>query len=156
MPRAPLQVLVVPYRRTHAGLEVAVLHRTDYEAWQFVSGGVELGESTGEAARREGFEEAGIARDAIYLELDARAMVPACWFPAWATWPADILVVPEHAFAVETAEITLSAEHDDVHWLGYAEAVARLRFDSNRVALWELRERLEPGPRCKRTAFEDI
>lgn len=155
MPRAPLQILVLPYRR-RAGLEVATLHRTDYDLWQFVSGGVEHGESLDEAARREGFEEAGIATTARYQQLDAVAMIPACWFPAWASWPAHVLVVPEHAFAVETDTVVLSAEHDDVRWLGYDAAVALLRFDSNRIALWELRERLYPGERCKRTAFRDV
>ena len=155
MPRAPQQVLVLPYRR-RAALEVAVLHRTDYDVWQFVSGGVEDGEAIEIAARREGMEEAGIDQTASYRKLDAVAMLPACWFPAWATWPEHVLLVPEYAFAVETETITLSAEHDDVRWLGYAGAVALLRFDSNRTALWELRERLHPGERCKRTAFTDV
>jgi hypothetical protein len=29
-----------------------------------------------------------------------------------------------------------------------------LRFDSNRHALWELNERVAPGPRIKRTAYK--
>ena len=155
MARAPLQVLVLPFRR-RAELEVAVLHRIDYDCWQFVSGGAEDGETPEAAARREGFEEAGIPTTASYQRLDAIAMVPACYFSAWASWPADVLLVPEHAFAVETETVALSPEHDDLQWLGYRDAVARLRFDSNRVALWELRERLYPGERCKRTAFGDV
>jgi dATP pyrophosphohydrolase len=155
MPRAPQQVLVLPYRR-RATLEVAVLHRTDYDVWQFVSGGVEEGEVIEAAARREGMEEAGIVQTASYRKLDAVAMLPACWFPAWATWPEHVLLVPEYSFAVETDTVTLSAEHDDVRWLGYADAIALLRFDSNRTALWELRERLYPGARCKRNAFTDV
>lgn len=133
-----------------------MLHRTDYDLWQFVSGGVEEGETVEAAARREGKEEAGIAMTASYQKLDALAMVPACWFPAWASWPAEVLLVPEHTFSVEVESITLSSEHDDVRWVGYAEAIKLLRFDSNRVALWELRERLYPGERCKRTAFGDV
>ena len=50
-------------------------------------------------------------------------------------------------------ELVLSAEHREVQWLGHDAAVRQLRFDSNRVTLWELRERLCPGPRHKRTAF---
>jgi dATP pyrophosphohydrolase len=152
MPRAPFNILVLPYRRRPT-FEVAVLHRSDYDCWQFVSGGVEEGETVEAAARREGFEEAAIPKTAGYRQLDATAMVPACYFSAWPTWPAHVLLVREQAFAVEAEAITLSAEHDDVRWLGYAEAVALLRYDSNRVALWELRERLYPGERCKRTAF---
>ena len=155
MPRAPFQVLVVPYRRL-AGLEVAVLHRADYDAWQFVAGGGELGEDPDRAARREGFEEAGIPVAAAYRRLDSLATVPACWFVAWPNWPADLRVVPEYAFAVELGDrpITRSDEHREVRWLRYDDAVAMLKFDSNRVALWELHERLFPAARGKRPAFD--
>lgn len=154
MPRAPFQVLVLPYRRT-AGLEVAVMHRADYPVWQFVSGGGEAGETIEAAARREGFEEAGIPAGAAYQRLDATATVPACWFAAWPTWPEHTLVVPEHAFAVDIGghAIAASDEHDDVRWARYDEAIALLEFDSNRVALWELHERLYPARRIKRSAF---
>lgn len=100
-------------------------------------------------------EEAGIPPTLEYRRLGAMTMVPACWFSAWESWPQDVLLVPEHAFAVEVGEreLVLSHEHREVQWLGYDAAVRQLRFDSNRVALWELRERLWPGPRRKRTAF---
>lgn len=158
MPRAPFQVLVLPYRRGAAGMQVAILHRADYQVWQFVSGGGELGETPEAAARREGLEEAGIPPAAPYLRLDATAMIPACWFAAWPSWQSDVLVVPEHAFAVDVGDhaIVRSAEHDDVRWVPYDDAVALLRFDSNRVALWELHERLYPLPRAKRFAFAAV
>lgn len=154
MPRAPLQVLVLPWRRRTTSIEVAVLHRADYDVWQFVSGGGETGESIETAARREGYEEAGIPLDAPYLRLDSTATVPACWFRAWARWPDDVLVVPEHAFAVEVArELVLSSEHRALRWCSVADAMNLLRFDSNKHALWELHERLFPGPRTKRTVY---
>jgi dATP pyrophosphohydrolase len=108
------------------------------------------------AARREAREEAAIPAGAAYLPLDAKAMIPACWFSAWPSWPDGLLVVPEHAFAVDLGDRTLelSDEHDRVRWVHYDEAVALLRFDSNRVALWELHERLYPAVRCKRAAFD--
>ncbi|MEO8705628.1 MAG: NUDIX pyrophosphatase [Kofleriaceae bacterium] len=155
--RLPFQTLVLPYR-LHHGLEVAVLHRADYDAWQFVSGGGEDGETIEVAARREGREEAGIAESANYEPLDAKAMIPACWFGAWEQWPRDVLVVPEHAFAVDVGDhaIELSAEHAEVRWLHYDDAVRRLTFDSNRIALWELHERRFPAPRSKRAAFDTL
>lgn len=154
--RAPFQVLVLPYRRSARGLELAVLRRRDHDVWQFVSGGGEEGETVDEAARREGFEEAGIPLTATYARLDATATVPACWFSAWATWPAERFVVPEHAFAVEVGAlaIALSDEHAEARWVGHDDAMARLRFDSNRTALWELHERLYPAARGKRSAFD--
>jgi dATP pyrophosphohydrolase len=155
MPRAPFQVLVLPWRRRAGALEVAIFRRADYDVWQFVSGGGELGETPADAARREAHEEAGIPPDAPYLALDSTTTLPACWFTAWPSWPADLLVVREHAFAVlaEDRELVLSDEHRELCWCGVAEAMERLRFDSNRNALWELHERLFPGPRVKRPAY---
>ena len=155
MPRAPFQVLVLPWRRRGDALEVAVLHRADHDLWQFVSGGGELGEAPEAAARREAHEEAGIPPGAPYLALDSTTTVPACWFEAWPSWPADVLVVREHAFAAEVGdrELVLSPEHRELRWCGVAAAMDLLRFDSNRNALWELHERLFPRPRKKRPAY---
>jgi len=33
MPRAPFQILVLPYRKTRDALEFAVLRRSDYLCW---------------------------------------------------------------------------------------------------------------------------
>lgn len=153
MARAPFQVLVIPWRRAGDAMEVAVFHRADHDLWQFVSGGGEDDESRVEAARREGFEEAGIPRDTPYLALDAMTMLPACWYHAWPTWPADVLVIPEYAFGVEVADVVRSEEHRDVRWCTVPAAMDRLSFDSNRHALWELHERLFPGPRVKRFVY---
>lgn len=153
MSRQPTQVLVLPYRRG-ARLEVAVFHRADYDLWQFISGGVEAGETILGAAQREAMEEAGIGEGVAWLALDTRASVPACWFEAWPTWGRDVLVVPEHAFAVSvSAPLVVSDEHRTHVWLDVESAFARLSFDSNKTALWELRERLQPGPRKKRFAY---
>jgi dATP pyrophosphohydrolase len=155
VPRAPFQVLVLPYRRRASALEVAVFHRADYDVWQLVSGGGELGESPEAAARREGWEEAGIPPTLAYRPLDSMTMIPGCYFHAWPDWPSEVLLVPEHAFAVELGdhEIVLSPEHLETRWLGYEQALQLLRFDSNRNALWELHERLWPGERHKRPAY---
>lgn len=153
--RAPFQILVLPYRRS-AGLEVAAFHRVDYDAWQFISGGGEDTETPEAAARREGFEEAGVPTTLAYERLDSMAMLPASWFAAWAEWPNAVRVVPEHTFAVDVGDraIAISDEHLEVRWLHYDDAIALLRFDSNKIALWELHERLYPAPRIKRPAFD--
>ena len=153
MARAPFQVLVLPWRRHANALEVAVFHRADYDLWQFVSGGGEDRETPLEAARREAFEEAGVPLSAPFVPLDSMTMLPACWYRDWETWPADVLMVPEHAFAVEVADVQRSSEHRDHAWLGVDAAMERLAFDSNRHALWELNERIFPGPRTKRFVY---
>jgi len=152
--RAPFQVLVVPFRKAAQGLEVAVFRRADYDVWQFVSGGGEGAESPEAAARRELVEEAGVVADAV-MALDSMTMIPGCWFHAWQDWPDDVLLIPEHAFAVDAAAaaVVLSSEHLEFEWLSVAHAMERLRFDSNKNALWELSERLYPRQRCKRPAY---
>jgi dihydroneopterin triphosphate diphosphatase len=156
--RAPLQVLVLPYRRSGTRLEVGVLHRSDHDLWQFISGGAEVGETAAAAARREAREEAGLPDTLRYEPLATTTMLPACWFAAWPTWPAELLVVPEQSFAVDIGshDLALSAEHRARRWLGYDEAIRLLSFDSNKTALWELHERLYPGPHVKRNAFDTI
>jgi ribosomal protein S18 acetylase RimI-like enzyme/8-oxo-dGTP pyrophosphatase MutT (NUDIX family) len=146
MARTPLQVIVIPFRRRPlpGGYEYAVFHQAGGSLWQCVSGGAEDTESPFEAAVREAAEEAGIPRHCIWLALDAKAAVPRTAFPAATHWPADVFVVPQHAFAVEVTGQTLklSKEHDEVRWLPYEEASRLLTWDDNRVALWELNERL--------------
>lgn len=65
--RQPIQVLVYPVRATQDGLEYLLLHRLVKRGdfWQGVTGGVEEGEETLEAARRELIEETGLTPSTI-------------------------------------------------------------------------------------------
>jgi dATP pyrophosphohydrolase len=149
MARAPIQALVIPYRKTaHQGYEFATLLRANTSVWQFISGGAEDSETPEQAARREAFEEAAIPPERPFLRLDSIASVPRRAFPSATHWPRSLLVVPEYAFAVELSslEIKLSAEHSALRWLSSEDADSLLTFDSNRVALWELNERLNGDP----------
>jgi dATP pyrophosphohydrolase len=151
MPRAPFQVLVLPYRRRPDGAyEFAVFRRADAGLWQGLAGGGEDDETPEQAARREGLEEAGIPRDAPYVALDASASVPVTAFRDSHHWGETVYVIPEHAFGVDVSgrDLQLSAEHTELRWLSGAEAQGLVRFDSNRVALWELHQKLRSlGPR---------
>lgn len=145
MARQPLQVIVIPFRETSsAGYEFAVFHRADGSMWQFIAGGAEGGETAEQAARREASEEAGIAEGARLLRLDSRASVPRTAFGPTEHWPKDLLALPEYSFAVEVGdqELELSHEHDRIRWLSFEEATALLTWESNRLALRELNERL--------------
>jgi len=119
------------------------LKRSDAEYWQFAAGGGEEGETPLQAARREVEEEIGIA-DSTLLPLDSVSSVPRTCFAAANSWPATLYVVVEYAFAVDTEDqlLRLSGEHMELCWVDYARAGQLLRWDSNRTALWELRERL--------------
>lgn len=144
MPRAPFQVLVVPFRRVGDQVEFAVLRREDMNVWQGVAGGGEVGESPEQAAAREASEELGLDGPVPLYPLQTRASIPARFFAERDSWPLGTYVVPEHSFATDLTdvEIKISREHTDIQWLDYQAAHEVLRFDSNRTALSELHERL--------------
>jgi dATP pyrophosphohydrolase len=111
--------------------------------WQFIAGGGEDDETPYIAARREAHEECGVIETIGWIQLDSVASIPRTAFPT-AHWPESIYVVPEYCFAVEMkyAELVISHEHDGWGWCRYEQALEILTWDSNRVALWELYERL--------------
>lgn len=147
MSRAPFQVIVFPYRAGKAGnYEYAIFSRRTIrygDIWQAISGGGEDDETPMQAARREAWEEGGIAGEVTFFQLDSMATIPAPQ-AAGMLWGPEVLVVPEYAFsaAVGGHEIVLSEEHDDFRWVDYKTARELLTFDSNRNALWELDFRL--------------
>ena len=142
--RAPFQILVIPFRRSAAGPEFAVLRRSDDGSWQFVAGGGENDESPLQAAGRETHEELGINADGYLMALDSKATVPKACFAAAASWGPNVYVIPEHCFAIDVRNrvVALSGEHTELKWVSYKKASGMLNWDSNRNALWELNERL--------------
>jgi dATP pyrophosphohydrolase len=143
--RAPFQVLVLPYRYSIKGrTEYAIFKRSDAAYWQFIAGGGEGEETPIEAAKREANEEAGIPFHFEYITLDSKNTVPIEGVTGEFTWGENIFVIPEYTFGVRSddREIVLSKEHTESVWLGYQEAVAMLKWDSNKNALWELNARL--------------
>lgn len=147
MPRAPFQVLVLPFRRRGTGvLEYALFERADLGYWQGIAGGGEDEEMPLAAARREAWEEARVPTTADFYPLATRCSVPVSniHVSARGHWPRNLYVLPIHAFAVDCsgAELRLSAEHTAYEWLRYADAARRLRWDSDRTALWELDQRI--------------
>lgn len=145
--RAPMQVIVFPYRQTSSGTyEYAIFFRTSPrygEMWQAISGGGEDDETPLQAAQRETYEEGNISLDTPLLALDSMATIPAP-LAAGMLWGPDVLVVTEYAFGADIGEqqITLSKEHLEFRWVDYDTAQSMLTFDSNRNALWELNYRL--------------
>lgn len=137
--RAPFQILAIPYR---SGAEPAycVLHRSDLDQWQFVAGGGEDDETPLEAAVREISEETGIKTDGV-IQLTSMAYVPANVISERHRqyWAKNIYVLPEYHFAFEcVSELKLSNEHIGCEWLSFDDAMARLTWDSNKTALYEL------------------
>ncbi len=150
MPRAPFQILVFPFRYTAEGIRYALFERRE-GFWQGIAGGGENDETPEQAARREAFEEGGIAVGSDLVPLDSTASIPVIHFRDHHLWGPDRHVIPEYSFGLrmEEGHIRLCDEHTACRWLPYQEAYDRLRFDSNRTALWELNRRLERIERVK-------
>ena len=151
MARAPFQVLVYPYRKMGDDFEYALLKRSDEGFWQGVAGGGENKETPIEAARREAHEETGIAETATFQPLDTVCPNPVTAFRDSYLWGDNVYVIPQYFFgvSVEAEQIALSHEHTAFQWLKYEEAYSLLKYDGDKLALWELDRKLHGlGPRA--------
>ena len=144
--RAPLQVLVILYKKEKDEILYGIGLRSTRNIWQFVAGGGEDKETPIEAAVRELREETSInIKKEDLIVLDSKATIPVVNVTGTYTWCKDVFVVPEYAFAVNATnfQIKLSNEHTEFKWLEYDKAMNILTYDSNKTALWELNERLK-------------
>ena len=148
MARAKYQVLVIPFTVQNNMIKYAVFHRSDMQVWQFIAGGGEDGETPLQSAKREAYEEAEIGFDNKFYSLDTCCSISTECFKAYSsTWGEDCLVIPEYTFAVNVKSDTmkLSNEHTDYEWMDYQTAKQKLRYDSNKVALWEVDNKIKMG-----------
>jgi dATP pyrophosphohydrolase len=145
MMRAPFQVFVIPYRKREGSkFEYALLRRADEGYWHAIAGGGENQETPLQAARRETSEEAGLPEDSIFLELDTIFCVPVTIYQHSEIWGDDLFVIPSYCFGVlvEEDHIALSEEHLEYKWVPYNVARTMLRYENNKLALWELDRKL--------------
>ena len=108
-------------------------------------GGGENGETPIEAAKRETFEEIGVEPKNIQ-QLTCIAHVPAGVIAESKRqrWDKNTFVIPEYSFAFECdLEPTLSNEHTKYKWVTYDEGRKLLKWDSNKVAMYEIKCILE-------------
>ena len=149
MARARYQVLVLPYKKLDGKILYCVFKRSDMDVWQFVAGGGEDEDASPLiSAKREAYEEANIPFGAKYAALETKCSISTEGFrKARLVWGEACLVIPEYCFAVEIAdaEIEISSEHTGFEWVDYQTAVQRLKYDSNKVALWELDNKIKLG-----------
>lgn len=142
--RAPFQILAIPYRILDGSPVYCIFRRADLDQWQFIAGGGEDLELPIEAAKREALEESGIESDR-WTALESMCHLPVTVISERArrNWSPDLYVIPEYSFGFAcTGEIRLSDEHTECVWLSYEDAMKRLRWDSNRTALYELNCRI--------------
>lgn len=138
--RAPFQILAIPYKFMNNIRLYCIFHRADSDQWQFIAGGGEADETPLEAAKREAFEESG-TQSSNWKELKSISYLPVTVISEVhrKNWDADTYVIPEYTFGFEcTDPIKLSCEHTEYIWTTYEEAINKLKWDSNRTALYEL------------------
>ncbi len=143
--RAPYQTLTILYKKNNNKILYCIFYRNSHPIWQFISGGGEDNETPLETVIREIKEETSLIVDKrIIKQLDSRTTIPVLNVTGTYTWGPNVYVIPEYTFAIEinNCDIRLSNEHKEYKWVGYDEAIKKLRYDSNKTALWELNERL--------------
>ena len=97
------------------------------------------------AAKRETFEEGGV-HSTQWLGLKSLSYIPVTIISEMSRkhWDSSTYVIPEYTFGFECQDdVRLSPEHTDCVWLTYDEANQKLKWDSNRTALYELNCRLK-------------
>ncbi|MBI2626403.1 MAG: NUDIX domain-containing protein [Candidatus Nealsonbacteria bacterium] len=141
--RLPYQILIFPFIKEGNDYYYAIFKRQDLNIWQGIAGGGEGDEKPDEAAKREGYEEAGIDKNSRYIRLSSIATIPAANIRGL-QWGENIVAVPEFAYGVELSskELRISGEHTEYSWLKCEDAIKQLRYDSNKSAIWELDHRL--------------
>ena len=116
----------VVYRRgAPDGVEIAIVHRPEYDDWSLPKGKLDAGESWEAAAEREVLEEIG-QRGTLGAELDpvfyadrkGRAKAVRYW-----------LMESDEA---ASDPFTANDEVDQLDWVGAAEALERLSYDVDR------------------------
>ena len=138
--RKPKQVLVFLYRKNEENeYEYCIFYRRKLNFWQAISGGVEDDETLVETVKREVLEETGISAKDI-IKLSSTSTIPVINVTGDFTWGQDVYVVTEYSFGVfiENSDIILSNEHKQYERLTDHKAYEKLKFDSNKTALWEL------------------
>ncbi len=141
--RAPFQVLVFPYQILNDQPRFLIGQRSDNGVWQAISGGGEGSESFLEAAKRELKEEASLV-GYNWQQLDSMCMLPKVYYAGHENWANHQFVVPEYSFSVQVStEPQLSNEHTKFRWCSFHEASELLAYDSNKIALWEINQRLK-------------
>jgi dihydroneopterin triphosphate diphosphatase len=142
-----MQVLVIPYKLVEGKPQYCIFKRSTALYWQFIAGGGEDNETSLEAAKREALEEANLDKSLTYYQLTSTFYVPAdCIFEKHRQyWSADTFVLPEYCFAVrvDNEPIKLSEEHIEYSWTTYEKAKEMLYWQTNKIALFELHNRIE-------------
>jgi len=156
--KIPVSVLVVIHTPE---LQVLLLERADRPGfWQSVTGSQDAGETLLETARREVFEETGLAASRFEL-VDWHKQNQYEIYRRWRSrYAPGVTHNTEHVFSLQLPQaqpVTLAAkEHLQYVWLPWREAADKAFSWSNAAAIRELPERVDfrkqPGARRNNAA----
>jgi dihydroneopterin triphosphate diphosphatase len=144
--KLPVSVLVVIHT---IDLQVLLLERADRPGfWQSVTGSQDAGETLRETARREVFEETGLATESFDL-VDWRRENRYEIYQRWrGRYAPGITHNTEHVFGLRVpgvVPVTLAArEHLQFMWVPWRDAADRVFSWSNAAAIRELPQRNNP------------
>lgn len=143
--RKPYQVLVFPYKKIEGEFKYAIFLREDLKVWQGIAGGGESGETALASAKREAYEEANISLNAKFEKLDSYTKITVVDVVGSFKWGDETFLIEEFCFGInaQDEEIKISSEHLKYEWVNYEETIQRLKWDSNKTALWKLNEKLK-------------
>lgn len=132
------QVNIVCYWKEATTTKILVLKRNQRKGgfWQTITGGVHVGESIFEAARREIFEEIGLESESSSLfATKAR----------YSFMGNDGYILDEYVFASRVDDrdlVRISEEHTTFEWLDVEEAKKRVAYENNRIAIDSLSNKI--------------
>lgn len=133
------QINCIVFKPEGSGYRFLVLKRTQEGGgfWQPITGGVKEGEDQLTALKRELMEETGVVqyRQIINLKYSFSFSLPRYG------------QLTENVYAMEVkpdVEIIISDEHDEYRWAKFEEALALIKYDSNKEGfrrIWKMLNR---------------
>ncbi len=142
--RSPYQILAFPFIKEGKNYSYAIFKRKDMGIWQGIAGGGEEGEKPIDTVKREAFEEISISPEAEYIRLASVTTIPAKNIHG-IKWGKEIIMIPEISFGIRvfSKELVIGKEHSEYMWTDLQGALDKLKYDSNKSAIWELEYRLK-------------
>lgn len=130
--------------------DVLLLRRSaPFDFWQSVTGSLEIDETAGVTARRELFEETGLANEGRLYDADRRRVftIDPRWRSRYAPGVTENTEHEWHFRLPAWCDVKLdAAEHSECQWVPIGEAISRVWSWTNKDALRMLRAELRATP----------
>ncbi len=142
--RSPYQILAFPFIKEGENYYYAIFKRKNTGIWQGVAGGGEEGERPIDTVKREVYEEISVSSGVEYIRLASTTTIPAENIRGM-EWGKEIVMIPEISFGIKvfSKDLVIGEEHSEYIWTNLQDAMEKLRYDSNKSAIWELDYRLK-------------